>query len=423
MITTKRATVVLVLFVFILTQHVWINYCNIPSVESAIIFQELDSPYPNAVLSGDYWEKMTMAMNSMFQLATIAKEWNAAMPLPFTSDSFVYGLPTDRATGAGRLKLDTIYNIEKLFQLMEKFNIPMFTTFEEFLQTASRSVIGVELRYYKIQDSRLDHHIYNLDCNRTKTVTTLFDQLNNETMKRFLKPFHLVKCCGILASHNTSPQEMSSLCGIHDMSRVTILISNWRGIENEPRFRLFMKNFSVPYPDPRTPLPHSEGIVSSAQKLLTKKLGKPMLTKFVGVHLRSEKVLLKSNNFTVFNQCFQLIYNLTQKLTVRYPGLPVLYFGDGLTNKVFGKEMNNHNIELVQYNMTEDKGYQAQVEQAMIARAEVLILVGGGSFQLQLYTRYRTHKNTGIVYRVCDSISKNYLSVTNWKGSEWWQLP
>ena len=122
---------------------------------------------------------------------------------------------------------------------------------------------------------------------------------------------------------------------------------------------------------------------------------------------------------TVFNQCFQLIYNLTQELSVHYSGLPVLY----LTNKVFGKEMKKHNIELVQYSMTKDKGYQAQVEQAMIARAEVLVLVGGGSFQLQLYTRYRTHNNTGIVYRVCDDISKNYLSVTNWKIPEWWHLP
>ena len=36
-----------------------------------INFSQLDSEYPN---SGDYWEKMTMVVNSMFQLAAIAKQ-------------------------------------------------------------------------------------------------------------------------------------------------------------------------------------------------------------------------------------------------------------------------------------------------------------------------------------------------------------
>ena len=75
----------------------------------------------------------------------------------------------------------------------------------------------------------------------------LLNQLNNEAKKHFLKPFHFVRCCHIEAGHNTSPQEMSSLCGIQDMNRVTILISSWRGIEHKARFRLFMKNFNAPY--------------------------------------------------------------------------------------------------------------------------------------------------------------------------------
>ena len=357
--TTKKAIYVLVLFVLavILTQYVYREWTINYSDESPIYSQ-----YSNSVLSGDYWEKITMAMNSMFQLAVIAKEWKARMPLPFTSDSFLYGLPTDQAKGADRQNLETIYNIEKLVQLAEKFNLPMFTTFEQFLQKASRSVIVVELKYmYKV---RVSHD--NLECN-----TDLLNQLNNVTKKLFLKPFHFVKCCRILAGHNTSPQEMSSLCGIRDMNRVTILISSWRGIEHKARFRLFMKNFNSPYPDPSTPFPHSENVINSSITLLTKKIG--TLTKFVGVHLRSEKVWLKSKSFTVFNQCFHLIHNLTQELTVRYSGLPVLYFGDYLTNKVFGKEMKKHNIELVQYSKVtshdcSDKGpfsgYQSQVQQS-----------------------------------------------------------
>ena len=101
-----------------------------------------------------------MAMNSMFQLATIAKEWNAIMPLSFTSNSFLYGLPVDQDTGTERQNLETMYNIEELVQLVEKFNLSMFTTFEQFLQKASRSVIGIELKYHKVQVSH-GRHIWN----------------------------------------------------------------------------------------------------------------------------------------------------------------------------------------------------------------------------------------------------------------------
>lgn len=355
---------------------------------------------------------MTMATNSMFQLATIAKVWNATIPIPFTADSYLYGLPT------GKINLDAIYDIERLLHLAKQYDINVFSTFEQFINSASRNVIGIEVKYAKNQSqlhAHVPHHIYNVDCNKNNS---LLHQLNSEADKRSLKPFHFVKCCHILAGHDTSPQEISKLCGMHDKDRVTILIKQWRGIEQKARFRLYMKHFRAPYPNPSwIPLPHSKSVNDSSIELLSSKLPSPHM-KFIGVHLRSEKVMLRNFNKVIYNQCFKQFYYLAQALSVLY-GLPVLYIGDSSTYLVFGKKMSRHKIKLTEYRKTQDEGYKAQVEQTILARAEILVLVGGGSFQLQVYNRYRTYNNTGIVYNVCiDEEKKNYLtpSLRKWKS-------
>lgn len=68
--------------------------------------------------------------------------------------------------------------------------------------------------------------------------------------------------------------------------------------------------------------------------------------------------------------------------------LPVLYFGDWRTGTDFGQNMVEHKLELTEYRDSKDEGYRAQVEQAVLARAEILVMVGGGSFERQTYNRY-----------------------------------
>ena len=114
---------------------------------------------------------------------------------------------------------------------------------------------------------------------------------------------------------------------MHDKGRVTILIKQWRGIEQKARFRLYMKYFRAPYPDPSwIPLPHSKSVIDSSIELLSSKLPSPHM-KFIGVHLRSEKVMLRNFNKVIYNQCFKQFYYLAQALSVLY-GLPVLYIVD-----------------------------------------------------------------------------------------------
>ena len=64
--------------------HGAVNYLDPVSVPVIFDFKVPDRLLPpNSVLVGDYWEKMTMATNNMFQLATIAKVENTLMSYCF----------------------------------------------------------------------------------------------------------------------------------------------------------------------------------------------------------------------------------------------------------------------------------------------------------------------------------------------------
>ena len=371
----------------------------------------------NSVFAGEYWEKMTMAMDSMFTLAAIAKQWNASMPLPFTYNSFLFGLPT--MTGKN---LDTIYNREGINALMKQYHLLPFVSFEEFLQSASRSVIVLEVMFQLAKDST-GKHIHDGNC--TKSSKSLLSGLNQHANRRSLQSFHVKKCCHILATQNgTSPMEISTLCSIPvnaTTKPVTVLLRQWRGVEIESRYRLVMKNFNIPHPSTATALPHSASIVSQSTAFLKTHFKKH--SKFVGVHLRSERVWLYiSKKPAVIDKCFQMLYNLiTKDLTSKFHDLSVFYFGDDYTTTLFGKQMSKHDISLLRYKMPSklrDIGFEAQVEQDMVSRAEVLVLMGGGAFQQQIYNRYRTLQNKRLVYRVCDTwADPDYMRVINWNIS------
>ena len=99
-----------------------------------------------------------------------------------------------------------------MLRLAKQFSITVFTTFEQFINTASRKVIGIEVKYVDKQSklhANVPHHIYNVDCHKDMD-DSLLHELNHEASVRSLKPFHFVKCCHILAGHDTSPQEISN---------------------------------------------------------------------------------------------------------------------------------------------------------------------------------------------------------------------
>ena len=367
----------------------------------------------NWVIAGDYWEKLTMGMNSFFDLATVAQQWNAAMPFPFTYRSFLFGMP-----GYGRRKLDTIYDTQRLNRLMSQYNLSLFSTFGHFLRSASRQVIALEIKYGEVRDS-LGRHIYNSSC--TKNTKKLIARLNSVTHKHSAKQFTVKKCCYVLAAHGTSPHEISSLCGFNMFDRITILIDQWRGYNDRRTFRLIMKKFYVPHPNPGTPLPYSKKIIETSTSLLRKHLNDSLSTKFVGVHLRSEKVMLKTRSVTIINQCFEKVYQLSHEIASNYSGIPVIYFGDRYSYLVFGKQLSETNINILEchthslFSRERNSAFDVLVEQDMVSRAEVLIMLGGGSFQMQILSQYRTLPNTRLAYQVCDEARhkpNDYLTMT-----------
>ena len=147
-------------------------------------------------------------------------------------------------------------------------------------------------------------------------------------------------------------------------------------------------------------------------------LGESSNTKFVGVHLRSEKIKLKtSNNDTIINQCFEKVHQLSREIASNYFGIPVIYFGDSYSHTVFGKQLSDNNITILHNVPSKERNltFDALVEQDMVSRPEVLIMLGGGLFQMQILSQYRALPNTRLAYQVCDEARhklNDYLKMT-----------
>ena len=351
-----------------------------------------------------------MAMQSFFTLAVIAKQWDAKVVLPFTRNSYLYGLPARR-----RHSLDLLYDKVALKRLSLRYNISTMTSFDEFILSASRNVVYLEL-YYNLKEDSQGRHIYSTDrCSRNSRE--LLSQLNIEVHKRNLTPFHVTHCCHIMAKHVTTPLELQRSCSMHKIDNFTIVIKQWRGYTRDPnrRYRLYMPDFEILHPGPHVPLPHSKEVIDNANKLLGTRIMPEQ--KFIGVHLRSQKLMLKSKQ--TIHSCMEMTQNLSRELVSTHPGLPVIYFGDPYTSMTVGPELSKHNIKLLQFKKgmfgsVRDEGFQAQVDQHAAAMAEVLVLVGGASFQFQIYVQYQLLANSGVAYRICDQFIENYLSVTKW---------
>ena len=131
--------------------------------------------------------------------------------------------------------------------------------------------------------------------------------------------------------------------------------------------------------------------------------------------------MLKTRSVTIINQCFEKVYQLSHEIASNYSGIPVIYFGDRYSYLVFGKQLSETNIDILEcrthslFSRERNSAFDVLVEQDMVSRAEVLIMLGGGSFQMQILSRYRTLPNTRLAYQVCDEARhkpNDYLTMT-----------
>lgn len=367
------------------------------------------------VLALTYWEQLTMATNNLFHLVRVSSRWGARVVIPFTKNSRLFGLPRE-----GMRPLDLVFDVEQLLKVMStRFNLPPMEHFDDFIAKGSRNVIFIAL-YYNRKTWR-----QNVNCYERANRLAL-TPLNQLAQKRNYSLFRIAHCCSFNGTPTTIPEVLSNACRLAEFKNYTVVIRNWRGFVCTPRQpRLVIPSLCAEgkhlINGTRGCYPHSQFVLGNATMFIHKYLrGRE---KFIGVHIRGDSLIKRNRSVPgIIPQCFDQLASLLLKLAITYPNSPSLLFGDHKVSTVFGSELRQHHLthlhfDPLQFRAAQDDGFVAQVESSIAARAEVLVIVGGGSFAAQIMARYKHNSpaNSRTMYFICTDESKvDRITVRKW---------
>ena len=411
---------------------------NSPSVCSDIVFKYNISLYSFS-LGLSYWEQLTMATNSMCGLINFGGGWRARTVTPFTLNAEFYGLPTTvnfpSIVGTPPIKtkgktrpISILYDMDSFNSdlLCQKYNLPPLASFEEFIYLANREITLLHFDFHGLPTKSYFKGKHYVDCTNNEQIKStsnkLLSALNIESNKHEQPHFKLRMACCIDHLHITTPQEIAKYCGFHNRDSVTVVATVWRGYSDNPKktFRPVVPVSPIfAHPSPGKDMyPLSKGVISNSSAFVRYLSGG---SEFVSIHLRTAKVAMMDRHSRLFKKCFEKVQSLIVEIKKTYfnTKLHFHYFVDygeygshsfevSLGRKVSLRTLQENNIKPLHYDPKKyggipDQGFVALVEQLSLSQSKILILVGGGSFQDQMKTRFIQFGNGKRIYHVCRS--------------------
>lgn len=406
------------------------------------------------VMALSYWEQLTMATTNLCSLIAFSRHWQARTVSPFTRNAEMWGLPSTvnypifhgmppiykggPGKPIGSLFNTTVFNSH---MLCAKYDIPPLADFDDFILNANRSIRLLHFNFfaygYQIPKSKAFGNDSNyINCHNYSTFhdfsMRLLIYLNNVASQRGLPHFTVDAACCVNHRHLVTPEEMARQCGFHDLDSFTIIVTIWRGYSEFPtkKFRLVVPPDSPVLRRPSSSdsvYPLNDDILSNVTAYYNTISGG---RDFIAVHIRTAKLGMLDYvaKRRLSTKCFSLVWDLISQLKKQYEGLPIKYFVDygpygshsseiGLGKRVSKRPFAQRNIIPLHYNPAQyggwtDQGYVALVEQSAVSKAKVLVLLGGGSFQDQILTRFKHRGKGDGAYTLCwskDSLFVNKI--------------
>ena len=395
------------------------------------------------VLGLSYWEQLTMATNNLCCLTAFSRHWQARTVSPFTRNAEMWGLPstinypvfhgmsTIYDAGPGK-PISSLFNmtIFNSRMLCAQYDTPPLADFDDFMLKADRNIrllhfsFGAYGEFLTEKDFRKSNHIDCLKFTKFRKFSKkLQNYLNNEASQKGLPFFTVVSACCVNHLYLTTPEEMLKQCGFHGLDTFTIIITTWRGYSDLPtkKFRLVVPLDSPVLRRPSsnyTAYPLNNDILSNVTAYHMKiSEGKD----FIAVHIRTAKLgMLDYTSWKrLSTKCFKLAWRLISELESNYKELPIKYFVDYGTYGSHSREIyhgkrvsrapfGQKRITPIHYNPEEfrgwtDQGFVSLVEQSAIAKAKILVLLGGGSFQDEILTHFKQGGKGESAYSICST--------------------
>ncbi len=402
-------------------------------------FTLLPVPRRPMVLSLKYWEQTTNGIKNMFDLQC----WASSVHIREVVEPSIFSSASD---GNGVLRFDVentvrfrdYFDIDYWNNLNSNHGYSVLVSIEDFLENANRDLVYVQIKYRE----------------KSSPCRTL-EEMKGDSWFVFLKRYKFnitTECISVYLSIDHA-HFWEEIFGPHHSSpgSKSVMFEEWRGISLQRIFRLQLKNSKCKGLYERS-LPKKSGFFKDGNRsspsfsflLSNKVLGivNNFITKYlfgkkyVVLMLRAEK--LNSSIFSINlnnNFCIKNILSDYQKSLdiVTDKAVESLFFSDygahGSLSWVRRKDWSesagnfSHYLEQIiqpTYKQDEfekmlegvteskDSVLLSLIQSDIAAKAEALVLVGGGSFQQSIWTKYcDLHKH-----------HKHYL-LRNWQCTQW----
>ena len=421
------------------------NSSSRDSTDSLDVFRPYLIRKPMA-LSIMYWEQFGNALKNLFDLQCWARSVNICCVLEpsisETSGDRVFHFRNQRQRS---IALQDVINMESWNRLSTRSNYSIVVSMEEFLKQASRKAIYVQIQYSKGR----------AHC---KSLTELSSATWFQTLHRngFIIETVCIKTKVLPFSNEIFTNKI-----FHNHSRdrnVTIIFDEWRGIKSTNALRLnlsdsrcqhYLKELVVPemstvrplkigYPKMEnsgyslSPLVPSKKVLAVVDTFLAKYVGQ---RQFIAIAVRTEKLRTVSMLEKNLNCKKEIFFdyqdainhtNITAALLFSdfgvhgskshiNPGLGaselVSFLEKWIKPELLSKDLDK-TIEDVAG--TKNSVFIAMTVSSLVARADCVVLVGGGAFQSQILNMYaHSHRGKECYYYRDSWCQQTYINYFN----------
>ena len=404
-------------------------------------------------ISLSYFEQLTCASHSLLSTGNVAQNLGAKVVIPFLLRSRLYGIPDlipDKEDPDIFYPLHTVYDINQLNATFHLLSNTYLVDFEDFLFNAPREIVMIDAIHRHVAPKELSlnsetiaklikimkFYSYNVfDCSRIvfKHQQPLLEKielmLRTSTRHLGVEEFTITKYICINPAADITTDELKELIGPEPR---TIMFTQWRGcaysrcnikmtgnITSSFRYRiLYHANHSESMRRVKdVPLPLSNTVKLTALQYLHKfEIASP----FISVHIRIEK--LSRVNARIHGHtacCLDILGSLLYVLKQKYFNNTLLitdigdYGSDACYDKVclphsrWVKGMLNR-MGLTPYHFNPDiihssksPAFASLVEMEMLAKGDVLIVMGQGSFKNLIVRDFLNSNPINRLYRIC----------------------
>lgn len=404
-----------------------IEFTNMESDHS----QPLYGPRRKFLFVFRYYEQLGRATNNLLDLASLAKNKNRLLVVPFVNNSRMSGLPGgvshyfrkhEKPSQRTYALLSEYFNLESLNSKLKARGYSTLNSFRDLeSHCAKRFNIVIHFLFNDESYKRDTASWYRVSDNEVATMYNKARQHNGWIDCSVMKQSRLSKQIGFRVSRYicVDPEVIRTASDLEDnvlKGANCVGIVQWRGTgEDRVHFPL---DPSITQPLRPSDLEFNHRLVELARNFVKNKFR----GEFIGIHVRSERHI-ERKGVNVTKRCMLKLATRVQETRDAY-GIKQVFLASDLTDygsdtlmnyagtnyrsslEIFLHKVLNHPETFEPNGILYDTGAAAIVEMNILSMATRLFTLGGGNFQEWAVTIFRKRHNNEQtrVHRMCELV-------------------